>query len=776
MSYNEERINNLSVKLNSLIRRHKDYTEEIKELRTELQALKDGKTITSDAKVVTSTPTNKNLRSETAVSTSPLKPDTTPSPLRKTKPTKKKESNFNWEKFIGENLISKIGILIIIIGVAIGTKYSIDNGLLSPLTRIILGYIVGIALLGVGFKLKQKYPKYSAVLVSGAMVINYFVTFIAYGLFGLFPKEITFGLMVIFTIFTVLASWNYKKQVIAVIGLVGAYATPFLLSDGTGEVSFLFAYVAIINIGILAVAIKQDWKLVNYLAFFFTWAIYAAFYAEKFVFTEHFRTSFFFVTLFFLIFYVTFLINKFLKEEQFKLLDVLLVTANSFAFFGFGYALLAEHPSGENYLGLFTLFNGVIHFVVSLVIYKKKLIDPAMTDYIIGLVLVFVTIAIPVQLDGNWVTLLWSFIALALFFVGRWKDARIYEILAYPILALGVGSLLQDWGDNMYYEIVDFNPVLNITFFTSLLIIVIVFTMLYIDQGRKLPSVATNDKSIHKLIAVVLATLAVLLPFVLFFREIAIYLDTLYNASEITITENDYTRSIWNTNLSDLKNTWLMIYSLVFVLLLTILNRFIIKSRDLLKVTTVINSVVIFAFLAIGLFGLSELRNTYLNQYNATYFDVTHFNLVIRYVALVVLVLLVVMLFLDTKTEALSKLPRSIVDVGLACIILWVLTSELIHWVDLNNPEKAYKLGVSILWGVFALGCVSVGIFKKKTHLRIGGMILFAITLIKLFVYDIAHLSSIKKVIVFMILGVLLLIVSFLYNKFKDRISNEEVI
>jgi len=69
------------------------------------------------------------------------------------------ELNSNLEKFIGENLLNKIGILITIIGVAIGTKYAIDHQLISPLTRIVLAYLVGLGLLGVAFKLRSKYEK-----------------------------------------------------------------------------------------------------------------------------------------------------------------------------------------------------------------------------------------------------------------------------------------------------------------------------------------------------------------------------------------------------------------------------------------------------------------------------------------------------------------------------------------------------------------------------------------------------------------------------------------
>ena len=85
------------------------------------------------------------------------------------------QTSLDLEKFIGENLLSKIGIVITIIGVAIGAKYSLDNNLISPLARIILGYVMGIGLLGTGIRLKSKYEDYSAVLVSGGMSVFYYL-------------------------------------------------------------------------------------------------------------------------------------------------------------------------------------------------------------------------------------------------------------------------------------------------------------------------------------------------------------------------------------------------------------------------------------------------------------------------------------------------------------------------------------------------------------------------------------------------------------------------
>jgi len=80
---------------------------------------------------------------------------------------------------------------------------------------------------------------------------------------------------------------------------------------------------------------------------------------------------------------------------------------------------------------------------------------------------------------------------------------------------------------------------------------------------------------------------------------------------------------------------------------------------------------------------------------------------------------------------------------------------------------------LSILWGVYALALVVLGIRKKQKHLRLAGIALFLVTLIKLFLYDLAGAGTITKTVSFISLGVLLLVVSFLYNKYKEVLFGE---
>ena len=78
--------------------------------------------------------------------------------------------------------------------------------------------------------------------------------------------------------------------------------------------------------------------------------------------------------------------------------------------------------------------------------------------------------------------------------------------------------------------------------------------------------------------------------------------------------------------------------------------------------------------------------------------------------------------------------------------------------------------GLNGLWGIYSLLLIGLGIYRNKKHLRVGAIALFALTLVKLFFYDIADLDTISKTVIFVTLGILLLIISFLYNKYKDLI------
>ncbi len=788
MSTNQDKVNQLLSKLDVLLKRHNDFSREIYELRSELNALRiqeeTDEIKPKEMKVEEPIPgipfefRNEQERAGYILSQQKsIKPQKYADPILP-KPPKIK---IDLEKLIGENLINKIGIAITVIGVAIGAKYSIENELISPLTRIILGYLAGIGLLGFGIKLKQNYENYSAVLVSGAIAILFFITYSAYSFYDLIPQVLAFALMVIFTAFTVVAALNYNKQVIAHIGLVGAYAVPFLLSEGSGNVGVLFSYMAIINVGILVIAFKKYWKQLYFSSFALTWIMYFIWYVAEYQAEEHFTLALTFLSIFFILFYLTFLAYKLLQKEKFESDGILLLLANSFIFYGIGYTILDSNEIGQQLLGLFTVFNGILHFMVSVLVYKQKLADRSLLNFIIGLVLVFITLAVPVQLDGNWVTLFWAGEAALLFWIGRTKNVAFYEKLSYPLMVLALVSIAQDWATvygGYYPELPEtrITPILNIHFLSSLLFIAAFGFINFLNNDKKYPSALESQKKWPtKFFSFFIPAILLFTVYYALRLEIENYWSQLFTDSIITLNSADaaYPDTYWNYSLLSFRTIWVINYSLLFVSILSFVNIKKFRNQQLGLINLGVILLTLLVFLTQGLYVLSELRESYLDQTADQIYSRGIFYIGIRYVSFGFVALTLIACYKYISQDFIQRDFKTAFDILLHVTILWIVSSELIHWMDLAESTQSYKLGLSILWGVYSLVLIALGIWKKKKHLRIGAISLFGMTLIKLFFYDISHLDTIAKTIVFVSLGVLLLIISFLYNKYKHIISDE---
>ena len=773
MANKQEQIKQLRLKLELLQQRQEAFSKEIAALKIALDQLE---LKPSKVDAIPEAPQPTTIQTKAIQVEAKVQDESNTSIQKDLKSIAKPKSNI--EKFIGENLTSIVGILITVLGVGIGVKYAIDNNWINPLTRIILGYLFGLGLLGFAIRLKDKYHNFSAILLSGSMAILYFVTYAAFSFFDLIPQSITFILMVVFTAFTVLAAINYNRQVIAHIGLVGAYAIPFLLGGEPDQVGFLFVYMAIINAGILFIGFQRYWKSLFYASFCWTWLIFYQWYLFEYQMESNFGLGNTFLAIFFGLFYLTFLSYKLLKKEKFRVDDIILLLANAFIFYGIGYVMIDEYDTNNRLLGPFTLLNGIIHFIVSVVVYRQKLGDRNLFYLVSGLVLVFITIAIPVQLKGNWVTLLWAGEAALLFWLGRTKGIPFYERFAYPLILLTFISLLMEWNDNYYpkelkYEL---TPILNVNFLTSVLVIAAFGFINWLNRKEEYVSPLASSHGFPRIISFLIPAIFLFVIFYAFRMEIAYYWKQAYANSWITVNPNsdEFSSTYSNRDLSRYKTLWIFIYTLTFLSGLIFLNLKRIQSKQLGAITIVISVLTIFLALAIGFGNLEDLQKSYVNQTLAEYYQRSPFNIGIRYV----LFTSIGILLYAMHQLVLAQFNRKNIKIGFDALLhlttLTVASNELITWMEISGSNQAHQLGLSILWGAYSLCLIGLGIWQKKKHLRLGAIGLFTATLIKLFFYDLSGLDSISKTIVFVSLGILLLIISFLYNKYKHILTDEE--
>ena len=779
-----QKINELEQRIGNLLYRQSVVYNEIKQLENELAELKrqsNFSSVSTANTVKTSVEQPIERPTETLAEKATEKPvitaPTAPKPQISAPKINLPKQPSDLEKIIGESWINKIGILIVVIGVAIGAKYSIENELISPLTRIILGYLMGIGLLGFGIKLKPKFEGYSAVLVSGAISIFYFITYFAYSFYDLIPQALAFVMMLIFTAFTVFTAIKYNRVVIAHIGLIGAYAVPFLLSSGSGRVDILFSYMLIINLGILFISIKKDWKSLHYSAFFFTWMIYGSWFADK-SFDSNLQgyeaLGLGFATAFFLVFYGVSLFNNIISKEKLDKVNIILILLNSFIYYGFGYGIFNGHSILDSYLGLFTLFNAAIHFAVLFFIKSKKLADSTLFYSTLGMVFTFITIAIPIQLDGNWVTLMWTAQGTILFWLGKTKKISIYEKISLPILGLAFISFLEDWARYRYAVNLDIHAFWNVNFLTGIFAVLGYSSAVYLSRKHPDPEIEKNSP-FNTIKSFYLPVLLVLTAYLTFRNEIGYFFDYWYESTSLKGKEIGETDefSLYNYDIEIFKNIYLLVYSLIFFGGMALLNFYKFKNKVLGISAIAIGLLVLFAAQTFGVGELGELRYSYINGNSNKYFNVSFNYILIRYPLWSSIAFALWAIFKNAKTQLENTKFHIFLEVVIHISILNFLSNELVTWMDLAGYQDVFKLGLSILWSVYSLLLVGLGIFQKKKHLRIFALVLFGITLAKLFLYDISNLSTISKTIVLIILGLLLLIISFLYNKFKDKIGDE---
>ncbi len=176
-------------------------------------------------------------------------------------------STINWERFMGVNLFAWIGGFVLFLATAFFVKYSIDNNLISPEIRVALGSLLGITLLIGGLQLSLKQYRVTAqTLCSTGILILYADVFASYSFYHFIEVTAAFLLMIAVTAVAFLLAVRLDAKVVAILGLLGGFFTPPLLSTGQDNPLGLFSYIFILDAGLIAIALRKKWTFLIPLA------------------------------------------------------------------------------------------------------------------------------------------------------------------------------------------------------------------------------------------------------------------------------------------------------------------------------------------------------------------------------------------------------------------------------------------------------------------------------------------------------------------------------
>ena len=676
-----------------------------------------------------------------------------------------KQKNPDLEKFIGENLINKIGILILVLGISYFVKFAIDKNWINEPARVGIGILAGSLVLFIAHKLRKKYAPFSSVLVAGAIAIFYFTIAIAFHEYGLFGQEVAFAIMVVITAFSCLISLSYNRMELAILSLIGGFAVPFMISTGSGNYLVLFTYIAILDIGILTLAYFKKWQLLHILAFIFTMVLFGGWVLkDQLTDAPHHFGALVFGFAFYIIFIITNIINNLRDKGRFTTIQLSMLTINNFVFYGIGmYVLTAFKPE---YTGAFTALLALLNMGYSVLLYKKFGLDKRGIYLLIGLSLTFITLAIPVQFSGHSITIFWAVEAVMLLWLSQKSQIKSYSFATVIVQTLMVGSLIMDW--EVYFNASDLALILNPIFIAGLLVVAsfVGVNVLLRKDTEIISKFGLHFKPVtYRQLS---GRLAVIFAYIVGLAEV-VYQSLAYYDFENTIAISVFYHVVFTT-----------------VFCAVLYRNASVKAIRLINILAVLN---IFAFAVLFIqLPLAELEDNVAYGLDST---------LAYYLHLVSLVCMVYFWILIYKTNT----PKKVFQIFNHKLALWfavfilvlIASNEVIlqglYMMDFSTISdeftsayeqfyaakyKIIKTGLPILWGVLAFGLLLWGIKKQLKHLRIIALSLLGLTIVKLFVYDISNVSETGKIIAFILLGVLILVISFIYQKIKVLVTDED--
>jgi uncharacterized membrane protein len=373
----------------------------------------------------------------------PQQKEKTPEPV-KVKPIEttpkqihKKEST-EFEINLGQKWLLIIGIITMVFGIGFFLKYSFDKGWIGPGGRVALAYLWGAGLLISGNQFRKKsFKTFGLYLIGGGIAVLYFSTFAAFQIYHLFNHPIAFSIMIIITALAGFLSILYDNIWLAALGFIGGFLTPIILSTGSDNQIALMTYIAILNLGILGIAFYKKWGMLNSLGFIGTYLLYIIWFSKYYTVSKFWPTVIFLNT-FFLIYTIIPFICQFLKVNDKKLRNFIIVNINSALAFGFSFFMIKNRFSVE-WVGVITISYSIIFFLMALLLFRKKRHDQPAFIIFLAKAILFLIITVPIIFSKQWITIFWAAQATTLLWTGIKMDRRslingAYLLLSFTIL------------------------------------------------------------------------------------------------------------------------------------------------------------------------------------------------------------------------------------------------------------------------------------------------------------------------------------------------------
>ncbi len=346
---------------------------------------------------------------------------------------------------LGGNTIAKLGVAILFVGLAFLAKYAAEHTQVPVELRLAGIGAVALVLLALGWRLRGTRPAYAQALQGGAVAVLYLTLFVAFRFYGVIGIGPVFALMVLVAALAAALAVLQDARPLAVIGALGGFATPLLVSSGSGDHVALFGYYLVLDLGIAAVAWFRTWRLLNLIGFVFTFAVGSVWGVTQYS-AEHYASSQAFLIAYFLLFNAVMLMparsgrasRTGATARSDGWVNGSLLFGLPIIVFGLQHGLVREMPFGTS---LSALVLAAFYVLMAMRLRRHAALS-LVFDGSLAVAIVFLSLTLPFALDASSTAGAWALEGAGLVWLGWRQRRRLPRAFGYTLLLLAAAALL----------------------------------------------------------------------------------------------------------------------------------------------------------------------------------------------------------------------------------------------------------------------------------------------------------------------------------------------
>ncbi len=671
----------------------------------------------------------------------------------------------------GENLLPKIGIITFVLGIAFFVKYAIDQDWINETGRVGIGLLTGIAIIGIGHKLRAQYDVFSSILSGGGFAVFYITLTLAFREYELIPQSLAFALLVMVTVACVVLSVFYDQKELALFSLLGGFAAPFLVSTGSGSYIVLFSYILILNTGMIWLAFRKGWYLIGTVCFALSqlviWSWLLSSFYEIYISMPGILLLLLFLLLFFVQFHVLTVADHLRKRSKFTPTQAVMLLANNLSLCAAGIFIFSDYPVQLN--GLITMGLAVLNTITLLAVFRDKRIDQSLKYLLVATILSFVTLAIPLQLDGYVITLLWSAEIVIVLVLWLRSHRELFRFGLYAIIALAAISYVLDIREGYETIVSEISPdgleiagaravlFLNRYFITGVALVIACIASAWLLKKELNKESAPQETDIHRKHLSQLFRFFYLSIYVVSF--VVLYVE-LYN--QFTKYERE-----------EFHMLVMATYFYLFAAMAIFLNRRKLEAYDA-TCTVLVSLLGLYA--TVYFYILAEVR-----ELSYLYNSLSTSGFYIHLLSLVAAGYLIWQVWQYSLRKEVLWRTRYVWILTVCTVIIVTRESDNLAILAVGNSENYFGVlhglrtfGYPILWGILAMCLMTSGLKRKDILLRKISLIFFAFIVAKFYLYDVWQMSQGGRIVSFVVLGLILLVVSFMQQRIRKLVKEDK--